>query len=80
MRQAILLGLLTSAVTALPQPYAAHNLTTNGDTELPAIKPVVGASTKVASQLYVIMCLNINWGEPCYQNWMSPGICCMCYS
>lgn len=69
---AALVAALAKAVTAAP----THDVKGVTDYSYQLVNPNEGVSIKVPSQLYVVMCKDIEFGAPCFGGYVGPGLCC----
>ena len=61
--------MLAKSITSIP-------LQNVNDYTYELVSPAPGFTIDVASQLYIIMCQDLNFGPPCDGGYVAPGLCC----
>ena len=75
--KAIKMKLLSTAILAmLAKSITAIPLQNVNDYTYELVSPAPGFTIDVASQLYIIMCQDLNFGPPCDGGYVAPGLCC----
>jgi len=64
-----LLAMFAKSITSIPLQQV-------NDYTYELVSPAPGFTIDVASQLYIIMCQDLNFGPPCDGGYVAPGLCC----